>query len=202
MKKRLFLSMLALCTFVCLSCTTNFKKNIDSGKDSKQSSPESLSDTKKKDNNSKDEEEISKNDNILKTGEESKLGDWEIKLEKTKITKEIEQNDYFKFEADEGSQYLCVYLTVKNTAKDSTTFLPSFSIKEAPHSKIIYQNEYEFSASHLLGLEKDLHDSSLNPLSSKKGLIAFEIPDEVISSEDELLFILEEGEKEVKYKIR
>lgn len=202
MKKKLFLTMLALCTFVCLSCTTNSNKNIESKKDSEQSSPESLSDTNKKNNNTKDVKKIKKNDEILKIGKESQLGDWKIKLEKIKITKEIKQNDYFNFQADEGNQYLCVYLTIKNTAKDSATFLPSFSIKEAPHSKIMYQNEYEFTATQLLGLEKDLHDSSLNPLSSKKGLIAFEIPDEVISSEEELLFILEEGEKEVKYKIR
>lgn len=47
-----------------------------------------------------------------------------------------------------------------------------------------------------------MHDSTINPLSSKEGDIAFEVPDTVINSTDPLIVQFNSGSKNVKVKIR
>lgn len=59
-----------------------------------------------------------------------------------------------------------------------------------------------FSAANLLGYSKDLHDTSLNPLQSKSGSMAFEISDSVANAADELILEFQSGSKALDYKVR
>ena len=47
-----------------------------------------------------------------------------------------------------------------------------------------------------------MHDTSVNPLSSKSGRIAFEIPDSVADSADELILTIQAGKDSLEIKIR
>ncbi len=122
-------------------------------------------------------------------GDLIKLNDWEISIDGVEFKEEISTSPYLAFTPDEGNVYAEVAITVKNTGKESETFLPTISL-ENTKIKILYDGDYEYSASRLIGYEDDLHDKQLNPLTSVTGCIAFEVPSEVSSSDKPLTLVL------------
>ena len=139
---------------------------------------------------------------VLMLNEEGILEDWAITVSNTEITDYIKENDYAGFTPDDDNRYLAIEISVTNNGKSASTFLPSFGIGDSISAKILYQNDYEFSSTNLLGYSKGMHDSTINPFSTKTGVIAFEIPDSVASSEDELLLVISAGNKNLQFKIR
>lgn len=103
---------------------------------------------------------------------------------------------------EEGNTYVQVFVTVKNTGKTADSFLPSFCIGDDVNAKVLYSDGYEFTASNLLGYTNDLHDSTINPLSSKTGEIVYEIPSEVVNSEEPLLLQFSSGNDTVAFNLR
>ena len=134
-------------------------------------------------------------------GETATIGDWSITISNMQILDSISA-DYGSFKADEGNKFILITGKVENTAKESARFLPTIGMNDDVSAKIIYGDGYEFSASNLMGYEKDLHDSSINPLSSMEGDLAFQIPDSVASSEEELLLRFNAGSETLVYKVR
>lgn len=190
MKKFILLILIAILTFTMSACDseTNTSANnsgVNTTNDSQQNN----------------EIEQSENTNLA-IGETATLGDWEISVTDFSFTTKIDVNQYLYFTPDEGNQYAIVSLSVTNNAKESDTFLPSFSTTSDVHAKICYGDGYEYSSSYLIGYDKDLHDSSMNPLTSKEGVIIFPVPDLVANSEDELLLILSQGNKEIIFTLR
>lgn len=139
---------------------------------------------------------------LLGLNEESTLKDWSITITNVEFLDKIPQSQYTNFQAKEGNKYLKIDCTVTNNGTDSNTFLPTITLGSSVTAKVLYQNNYEYSPSNLLGHQDDLHDTTLNPLSSKDGMIAFEIPDSVVSSDEELILVLKAGKDEIKYKVR
>lgn len=133
-------------------------------------------------------------------GDTVMLGDWEITLLGCEITEKVSANQYLSFKADDGNKYVIVTLTVKNTATKADSFLPSFSMGNDVSAKLLYLGEYEFSASNLLGHSDELHDKTLNPLSTAEGLIAFQVADEAAVLE-ELELELSQGKESVTYRL-
>ena len=103
---------------------------------------------------------------------------------------------------EEGNKFIQVFVTVNNDGKQADRFLPSYSIGDDVNAKILYSDGYEFTATNLLGYSNDLHDSTINPLSSQTGEIAFEIPSTVAESTDELLIQFSSGNDTLKFKVR
>ena len=87
---------------------------------------------------------------------------------------------------EEGNTYLQVFVT------DGDDVI----------AKVLYSDGYEFTASNLLGYTNDLHDSSINPLSSKTGEIVYEIPSQVADSEEALLLQFSSGNESVTFNLR
>lgn len=137
----------------------------------------------------------------LTLGEMTTLGDWEITANSYEVTKSISSSAYTSFKADEGSSYVVVNVTVKNTGTSAASFLPSFTMGDDVMAKIIYQDKYEYSSSQLLAYSDDLHSAHLNPLESKTGIIAFSVVDEAANS-DELLFKLYTNSKTLIYNLK
>lgn len=130
------------------------------------------------------------------------LKDWEISVTSMQIVDSIAA-DYGQFSPDEeGSEYVQVFVTVNNNGKEADSFLPSFGIGDDVYAKMFYGDGYEFSASNLLAYSNDLHDSTIIPLSSKTGEIAFAVPELVATSADELLIQFNSGNDDVKFKLR
>ena len=127
------------------------------------------------------------------------LGDWEIAVQKTSFESKIKNEFLTQFEPEEGSKFLVVNLKITNKGKTMSTFLPSVSFGNTISVKVTY-NDYTFSPMLLLGYSKELHNSSLNPLETKEGIIAIPIPDTVISV-GELTLEFSNGENNLTFKI-
>lgn len=139
---------------------------------------------------------------VLSIGDEGTLKDWTIVITNAEITDSIKENDYYGFSPEEGNKYLAIDITATNNGKNAATFLPSFGLGDDISAKLLYQGEYEFSATNLLGYSKSLFDTTVNPLSTKSGLVAFELPDSVASAEEELILVISAGKNDIQFKVR
>ena len=137
---------------------------------------------------------------VLSVGETGVLLDYEISLDSWEVTDAVSAA-YGSFTPDEGSHYVVVYLTIKNTGKDSSVLIPTYGYgNDYARAKILYQAEYEYSSTNLLGHSDELHDVMCNPLESKSGLLAFSLPNEAADS-GELTFTLTAGRDTLTYKL-
>lgn len=134
-------------------------------------------------------------------GQVATLNNWNITVDEVQIMQSV-PDDYVKFDADEGNQYLLISVSVSNEGKEADTFLKSFGLSDDVSTLVIYGDGYEFSPTHLLGYSKSIIDDSINPLSSKSGDIAFEIPDSVANTTDELILQFTAGNSALHFKIR
>lgn len=139
--------------------------------------------------------------NVIQMGEADTLGDWSVTASTTQTVDSI-PDGYGTFSPDAGNKYLVISISVTNNGKTADTFLPSFGMGDDVQAKLLYGDGYEFSATQLLGYSKSLHDQTLNPLSTKEGDIAFEIPDSVASATDEIVLQLKAGNNSLNIKVR
>lgn len=135
-------------------------------------------------------------------GDSVVLKDWEIIVTDFKIVDSISEN-YGKFSPDEeGNKYAQVFVSVTNNGKQTDRFLPSYGYGDDVNAKLLYGDGYEFSATNLLGYSNEMHDSTINPLSSKTGEIVFNISEVVANSEDEILLQFNSGNDTIQFKVR
>lgn len=138
----------------------------------------------------------------LSVNDEGILKDWSVTVTEVEIVDKIQQGEYFSFNPAEGHKYLRVDCTVTNNGTDAGRFLSTITAAGHATAKVLYQDTYEYTSTNLLGCTEELHDTSFNPLSTKEGIIVFEIPDSVASSDEELILVFKMGRKEIRYKIR
>ncbi|NBH12991.1 DUF4352 domain-containing protein [Lachnospiraceae bacterium] len=138
---------------------------------------------------------------IYNLGAGAPLKDWTISVTDAQIVDSID-GDYGYYSPDDGNKYMHVFVAVNNDGKQADRFLPSYQMGDDVYAEILYSDGYVFSATNLMGYSNDLHDSTINPLSSAKGEIAFEIPDSVADSTEELLIQFSSGNDTIKFKIR
>lgn len=189
MKKKLLLIMSIMCLSVgLLSCgnTANDKQS----------------------ENTQDNAAINKNkpskqeDKLLNLNEEGNLKDWSVVVTNVEILDTIIADEYFAYNADEGNKYLKVDCTVTNNGKKANNFLSSITLNDDVSAKLLYQTDYEYSATYLISHRDDLHDSVINPLANKSGIIVFSIPESVASSNEELILIFKVGNESIKFKVK
>ncbi len=148
---------------------------------------------------SSDAEENS--ETVYQIGDSASLKDWTINVTGAQIVDSI-SSGYGSFTPkEEGNKFMQVFVTVNNEGKQADSFLPTINTGQVS-AKILYADGYEFSSTNLLGYSNELHDSIINPLSSRTGEIAFEIPGTVAESEDELLIEFSLGNDIIKFKVR
>ena len=141
-------------------------------------------------------------DTVYNIGESAAFKDWEITITDMQIVESI-KSDYLSFSPKESnSKYLQIFVTASNVGKQAEHFLPMFAMGDDIHAKVYFGDGYEFTSTNLMGYENDIHDSTVNPLSSQDGEIIFQIPDSVSESEDELQLHFISGNDIVIFKIR
>lgn len=211
--KRKLLTILLMCALsvsftACGNSATesNAKTETPSGTDENSETEESNSEEKQEEtDDTKPEEETEPeetSETIYNIGDSASLKDWTISVTDAQIVDSISA-DYGAFNPnEEGNKFIQVFVTVNNDGKQADNFLPSISMNDNVSAKVLYSDGYEFTATNLLGYSNDLHDSTINPLSSQTGEIAFEIPSTVSDSEDELLIQFSSGNDLLKFKIR
>lgn len=211
MKKRVMVfAVMFMCLSVVSACSGGNSKTTDNNsadttmeKDVKAENESDVakqaSQTETAENN---ELNASEEDAVYNIGDSITLKDWEISVTSVQIVDSIAA-DYGQFSPnEEGNKYIQVFVTVNNNGKQADSFLPSFGMGDDVTAKVLYGDGYEFSASNLLGYSNEMHDSSINPLSSKSGEIAFDVPESVATSTDELIIEFISGNDTVKFKIR
>ena len=201
MKKKLLAILLAGALSASFIACGNGNKDTDTKPETSESSTESTTDEDSEltENESQPEESP---ETIYETGNSASLKDWTINVTDAQIVDSIAA-DYGSFEPkEEGNKFIQVFVTVNNDGKQADRFLPCYSIGDDVNAKILYSDGYEFTATNLLGYSNDLHDSTINPLSSQTGEIAFEIPSTVAESTDELLIQFSSGNDTLKFKVR
>jgi len=137
----------------------------------------------------------------LNVGATTTLGDWKITLSSYKTASSIPDGDYGTFTPDSGNLYVVVSLTVKNIGKSAATFLLSISLDNDISAKIVYQGSINFSATDLIGYDKSLLDYTINPLSSKSGVIVFDVISDAAKSKQMVLTFTLGGQK-IEYALK
>lgn len=137
----------------------------------------------------------------LSVGEEVALNNWLITVTSFDVVSEI-AGDYGYFSPDEGNQFGVVSLSVTNNGKEADTFLPSFAFGSDVRAKILYDTDYEYTSTSLLAHSSDMHDSSMNPLTSQSGIIAFQLPDVVVDGDGSLVLVFSAELESVEFVLR
>lgn len=174
------------------------KEDAASDDKDKSEDPEQAGDAGEQETPEEPEEE----EKIYNIGETATLKDWDISVTDVQIVESIAA-DYGSFSPDEeGNRYVQVFATITNNGKQAGSFLPMIGMGDDVSVKVLFGDGYEFASVNLLGYSNDLHDSKVNPLSSQTGEIAFDVPETVASSEEELLIQFNSGNDSVKFKLR
>lgn len=162
--------------------------------------------------NSSDEET---KETLYNIGDTVYIDDWEITVSSVEVTDKISNKTYGTLETffspEEGNKYIVFDVTIKNLSTDSSTFLPIAAIGDYVKVKIQY-GEYDFSSTNLIGHSDELHQTGLNPLSTKTGILAFDIAEEVVNDFDALnlvfytkkesrVFLMEEAQSEIETEL-
>ena len=138
----------------------------------------------------------------FKIGDTATFNNWEISVTEFSFKDKLADNDYFYFSPDEGNKFAVVSLQITNTNKEAQTFLPSFSYGDDIRARICFADEYVYQATNLIGYEAELHDSTMNPLTTKNGVIAFDVPEIVTTSEESLVFTIYAGQDSISFDLR
>lgn len=141
-------------------------------------------------------------ENQYNVGDTASLKNWEINVIDMQIVDSINMEFSHFSPKEEGNKFIQISLSISNLGKRSDTFLPYVQYGDSVRARIKFKNDYEFTATNLLGYENDLHNSTINPLSSRTGEIVFEIPSAVADSADELILEFISGREIVKFKLR
>ena len=140
---------------------------------------------------------------IYKIGDTAALGDWSITVTACDFKDKIpDSSGYGEFTPDDGNKFIVISASVTNNGKQSGTFLPSFATNDDVSAIINYNDGYEYQLTNLIGLDTTLIDATMNPLTSKEGIIALEAPDTVVAGTESLVLIFSSGEQNVSFSLR
>ncbi len=174
MKRKLVLVLIGIMTLTACSGNTRTESGSNAAESGESSAEKVESTTESEAGTSEESSEAE----TLKIGDTATTENWEITVNSAEVVEKIDGDFGTYFKPDEGNKYLVVNLSVKNISKDAETFLPYVGFGDDISAKVKYQ-DYEFSSTNLLGHSEEMHDSHINPLSSKTGIIAFSLANEV-----------------------
>ena len=138
-------------------------------------------------------------------GETATIGGWEITVTSIEYAPELKaQTENMMgsntIAAGEGKQFVIVNAQLKNTAENLEMFLPDTPYSEYTKETLIYDGKYEYSGystASALNIYSSLVHTTVSPLETKAGYIAFAVPNEVVESEKPLQLKIEQ-EKDYK----
>lgn len=184
MKKVAILSIALLLAIFLTSCfvpvPTGTPQKVD---------PNSTSDTASTSEEQSSDISSEPKEQYFQIGDIVHINDWYVTVNSFSFEDKIKSSEYTAFKPDEGSVYLVLNITVKNVGTVANKFLPTISLEDTK-IRLLYDNQYKFSSTNLLGYSEDLHDKFLNPLAEATGILAFEVVTEVRDSDKPLVLQL------------
>ena len=195
--KKIASTIALLCLLLCMTaCTNSGSTTTEPVSSNPASTPAEIDPATEPETDPETEGE-----STYSVGDTVELKHWSITLDNFELTAKIDGDYSVSYSPEDGAKYGVVSLTVVNNDTTTDTFLPTFSLNDDVVAKI-YSGEYEFSASNLLGHSSDMHDTSLNPLMSSSGIIAFEVPDSIAESDAPLVLTLSCSRTTISFELR
>ncbi len=109
-----------------------------------------------------------------------KVGDWTFTVKKLATKKTIKTSKYMEAKASDGNLLVLATVSVTNNGKKEATFLPRVGMENTMiTAKLIYKDNFEYQPSSITGYDKDIAAKSIDPLSKKSGIVAFDVPKKV-----------------------
>lgn len=142
-------------------------------------------------------------DKVISIGKKGSVGDWKFTVKKCTIKKKIKSGSYRYFEASKGEKFVLFNISVRNNGKKAATFLPRFGYEnEMVCATLYYKDKYEYKPTQLLAFDKDLLTDTIQPLTTEKGVIAFEVPNKVAKNKKNMKLRIGTAEDYVDYKLK
>lgn len=133
--------------------------------------------------------------------DKTKLKDWEITVKKIEFVDSVKKSEYSGFMPAEGNKYLLISITATNNGTEEDSIFPSYIFNNDVYAKVYDGEENEYSITHLIGYDKTLVDVKIDPSSTKKGKIAFEVPAALEDTKEDLLLKIMSESESVTYKL-
>lgn len=188
MKKHYFLTTVSIICCMLSACASNAETGTNETTTAQETAAEETT---------QEETEAQ----AISIGTAGTIGDWTITVDNVQILTTV-PDGYVEFNADEGNQYLLISLTATNEGKEAGRFMPSFGMTDDISAKVIYGDGYEYTQTNLMGYSKSMMDSTINPLSTKSGDLAFELPDSIANSGEPLTLEISAGSDTIDFAIR
>lgn len=197
MKKAKLMTMAVIATAALTACggTSTEETTTQAATEATEQSKEATEET------TEAETEAETQSESVAIGNPAKLGDWTITVDNAQILDAV-PDSYGEFTPDEGNKYLLVSLTATNDGKEAGRFMPSFGLSDDMSAIVIYGEGYEFVQTQLMGYSKSMTNSTINPLSSKSGDLAFEVPNTVAESTEPIILKVTEDNGEIDFALR
>lgn len=182
-------AIICIAFLLCIISILGSKISDDTPSESTSSTPQATNSSEiQPQNTSPEPVKESKPEPVTET-----VGDWEITINDFSYVQSVSTGLVTEYRAAEGSKYCIVDITAKNIGKEADTFLPYFTFGDDNTVKLVWK-EYEYTRSILTWAKDDLCSETMNPLVTASGKIAFEVPDELVNSnEPPVLVITEDG---------
>lgn len=139
----------------------------------------------------------------LVLGKKGTVGNWEINAKKVSVKQKINNGKYTYFKPSKGNSFVEITMSVKNKGTKAESFLPRVGMQDkAIIATLYYQDEYEYSATELMGYDKDLTTESIQPLTKENGILVFEVPKKASKSKKELKLTFKVGDESISYALK
>ena len=140
---------------------------------------------------------------LIALGDKMPLADWTITVKKASVEKKIQNGKYQYFKPGKGNTFIVVNLSVRNEGKQVADFLPRVGYEDKMTSAtLFYKDGYEYKPSSLLAYDKDMTAKKIRPLTTEKGVIAFEVPKEVAKAKKELKLTFKSQGQSASYTLK
>lgn len=137
---------------------------------------------------------------IIPVKTSAQIGDWDVKIKGSEVVDRVD-DDYSYFEPDEGNKYFVVEMSVENKGKQADSFLSAVSLDGDLSARLVYGDRYEFTQTGLLGYSQNILDESINPLTTKKGKLVFEVPQDVAESDGPFVLRIYNAETDLTFAV-
>ncbi len=146
--------------------------------------------------------EEDKKDEPLALGTKATVGTWKFAIKKAEIQNKILKGKYYQFKPSKGKKFICVTASVKNQGKKNATFLPRMGYSNKIISARLYYGDTEYTATNLLGYDKDILDKKIGASKVQRGIITFEVPNKVAKNIKKLSLKVGTDSNYVIYKLK
>ncbi|GED62526.1 DUF4352 domain-containing protein [Lysinibacillus fusiformis] len=187
--KRTFIYLFMFCLFLA-GCGSNPTSNSLANETSKDKIDEKIEEESK-------EEQKNEEFELKQIGETFKLEDWEVTLESFEFNKTIIRESV-STEANEGNKFLILNFNVINNGTEADQLMKP---RDGASIKAVFNDKYDYEISLTL-MDGDLHHENVRPLSTAKGFVAIEMPDNVVEASESISIFMEKEEDKVQINIR